>query len=124
MGLLDGLLGNASAVDINEVAEELAPIIGDTESVQQVFKEIRDLYVFTNKRLILIDKQGMTGRKVDYHSIPYRAITQFKVETAGHFDLDAELKIWISGQADPIEKELKKDLVVGIQKNLANNMFA
>jgi hypothetical protein len=124
MGLLDALLGNASEIDIDEVAEELAPIIGDTESIQQVFKVVRDMYVFTNKRLILIDKQGMTGRKVDYHSIPYRAITQFRIETAGHFDLDAELKIWISGQDNPIEKELKKDTVVGIQKTLATHMFA
>ena len=124
MGLLDGLLGNASEIDVDEVAEELAPIIGDTESVQQVFKVIRDMFVFTNKRLILIDKQGMTGRKVEYHSIPYKAITQFKVETAGHFDMDAELKIWISGQDGPIEKELKKDTVVGIQQTLATHMFA
>ncbi|MGS2719256.1 PH domain-containing protein [Paraglaciecola aestuariivivens] len=124
MGLLDGLLGNASEVDVQEVAEELAPIIGATESVEQVFKVIRDMYVFTNKRLILIDKQGMTGRKVDYHSIPYRAITQFKIETAGHFDLDAEFKIWVSGQSEPIEKDLKKDTVVGIQQTLATHMFA
>ena len=124
MGLLDGLLGNASEIDIENVREELSPIIGDSESIQQVFKVIRDMYVFTNKRLILIDKQGLTGKKVDYHSIPYRAITQFKVETAGHFDLDAELKIWISGQTDPIEKELKKDTVVGIQQTLATHMFA
>ena len=124
MGLLDGLLGNASEIDINDVSEELAPIIGSSESVQQVFKVVRDMYVFTNKRLLLIDKQGLTGKKVDYHSIPYRAITQFKVETAGHFDLDAELKIWISGQEKPIEKELKKDTVVGIQQTLATHMFA
>ena len=124
MGLLDGLLGNASEIDIEEVREELAPIIGSSESIQQVFKVVRDMYVFTNKRLLLIDKQGLTGRKVDYHSIPYRAITQFKIETAGHFDLDAELKIWISGQTDPIEKELKKDTVVGIQQTLATHMFA
>ncbi|MGJ8682776.1 PH domain-containing protein, partial [Paraglaciecola sp.] len=63
MGLLDGLLGNASEINVDEVSEELAPIIGDTESIQQVFKEIRDMYVFTNKRLLLIDKQGLTGRK-------------------------------------------------------------
>lgn len=124
MGLLDGLLGNASEIDVDEVAEELAPIIGDTESVQQVFKVIRDMFVFTNKRLILIDKQGVTGRKVEYHSIPYKAITQFKVETAGRFDMDAELKIWISGQEGAIEKELKKDTVVGIQQTLATHMFA
>jgi hypothetical protein len=124
MGLLDGLLGNASEVDVETVAQELAPIIGETESIQRVFKVIRDMYVFTNKRLILIDKQGNTGRKVDYHSIPYRAITQFKLETAGHFDLDAEFKIWISGQDNPIIKELKKDTVVGIQQTLATHMFA
>ena len=124
MGLLDGLLGNASEIDIEDVREELAPIIGSSESIQQVFKVIRDMYVFTNKRLLLIDKQGLTGKKVDYHSIPYRAITQFKVETAGHFDLDAELKIWISGHVDPIEKELKKDSAVGIQQTLATHMFA
>ncbi len=62
------------------------------------------MIIFTNKRLIIIDKQGVTGKKVEYHSIPYRAITNFKVETSGHFDLDAELKIFVSGMSMPIEK--------------------
>ena len=124
MGLLDALLGNASEIDVDSVARELAPIIGRNEEILQVFKVIRDMYVFTNYRLILIDKQGLTGKKVDYHSIPYRQITQFKVETAGHFDLDAELKIWVSGQDNPIHKELNKDTVVGIQQTLATYMFA
>ena len=123
MGLLDNMLGNASEIDVGDVAEELAPIIGANESVERVFKEIRDMYVFTNKRLILIDKQGLTGKKVEYHSIPYRAITQFKIESAGRFDLDSEIKIWVSGQSQPIEKELNKDVVVGIQKTLADSMF-
>ncbi|GAB2678254.1 PH domain-containing protein [Aliiglaciecola aliphaticivorans] len=123
MGLLDKLMGNASEIDVAEVSDELAPIIGENETVERVFKEIRDMYVFTSKRLILIDKQGLTGRKVDYHSIPYRAITQFKLETAGHFDLDAEFKIWISGIDEPIEKELNKNVVVGIQRTLADYMF-
>lgn len=123
MGLLDAVLGNASEVDVEEVREELAPIIGESESIEKVYKLIRDMFVFTSGRLILIDKQGMTGRKVSYHSIPYRAITQFTLETAGHFDMDAELKIWVSGQSEPIEQELKKDTVVGIQQALANHMF-
>ncbi len=123
MGLLDKIMGNASEIDAGEVAEDLAPILGATESVERVFKEIRDMYVFTNKRLILIDKQGLTGKKVEYHSIPYRAITQFKVETAGRFDMDAEIKIWVSGQDNPVSKELNKNTVVGIQKTLADSMF-
>ncbi|MCV2884673.1 PH domain-containing protein [Aestuariibacter sp. AA17] len=123
MGLLDAVLGNASEVDASEVDAELRPILADSEQVKQAYKEIRDIYAFTQKRLILIDKQGITGRKVEYHSIPYRAITQVKVETAGHFDMDAELKVWISGQEAPVEKELKKDVAAGIQKTLADYMF-
>ncbi|MAJ70101.1 MAG: PH domain-containing protein [Alteromonadaceae bacterium TMED7] len=123
MGLLDALMGNASEVDVAEVQEELAPILGDSERVVSAYKLVRDLIVFTSNRFMFIDKQGMTGRKVDYHSIPYKAITQFKVETAGHFDLDAELKICVSGQSTPLEFELKSETAQGVQKSLANAMF-
>lgn len=124
MGLLSGLMGNASEVDVDEVRNELGPILADCETVEMAYKEIRDMYVFTNKRLILIDKQGLTGKKVDYHSIPYKSISHFAVETAGHFDMDAELKLWISSSDTPIEKELKAGTdVVGIQKTLAHYMF-
>lgn len=124
MGLLSGLIGNASEVDVDAVRAELGPILADTETIEMAYKEIRDMYIFTNKRLILIDKQGITGKKVEYHSIPYKSISHFAVETAGHFDLDAELKIWISSSDAPIEKELKSGTdVVGIQKTLAQFMF-
>ncbi len=123
MGLLDKLMGNASEVDAGEVQVELAPVLADSESVTQAFKLVRDMFVFTNARLIFIDKQGMTGKKVEYHSVPYRAITQFNVETAGHFDMDAELTIWISGQSNPLKVELKKETAIGLQKSLANAMF-
>ena len=123
MGLLDGLLGNASKVDTTTVAQELAPILSNAETVVQAYKMVRDLFVFTDKRLIFIDKQGVTGKKVDYLSIPYRAITQIKVETAGHFDMDCDLKIWISGQTDALEIKLKSDLAQDVQKTLANMMF-
>ena len=123
MGLLDKLMGNASEVDAQEVQEELSPILGDSESVVQAFKLVRDMFVFTNCRLIFIDKQGMTGKKVDYHSIPYKSITQFKVEPAGHFDLDAELSIWGSGKSEPLKTELSKDTAQCLQKSLANTLF-
>jgi len=124
MGFLDGLMGNASEVDVEEVASELAPILGDSERVERAFKVVRDMYVFTSGRLMLINKQGLTGKKVDYMSIPYKSISTFAVETAGHFDLDAELKIWASGWREPIVKELKKGSdVVGIQKLLANKIL-
>lgn len=124
MGILDALMGNASEADAAEVNNELREVLADNEHVVHAYKMVRDLYVFTNKRMIMIDKQGMTGKKVDYLSIPYKSITQFNVQTAGNFDTDCELKIWVSGQAQALEIEIKKALAVDVQKTLANMMFA
>jgi len=125
MGLLDGLMGNASELDQQELNQEFEPIMANNEQVELGFKLIRDMFVFTNKRMIIIDKQGITGRKVEYHSVPYKSITHFIVESAGHFDMDSELKIWISGQSEPIVHELKSGSdVVAIQKTLANCLFS
>ncbi|MFC4766724.1 PH domain-containing protein [Effusibacillus consociatus] len=110
MGFLDGLMGNASEVKIEDVQREYANILSSTEKIEKAYKIIRDMFIFTNKRLILVDKQGVTGKKVEYHSIPYKSITHFSIETAGHFDLEAELKIWISGSQTPLVKQFNKSL--------------
>ena len=121
MGLLSNLMGNASEVDPKELQEEFANILFDQESIESAFKIFRDKWVFTNKRLIMQDIQGMTGKKKEYHTVPYKSITHFLVETAGSFDADCEIKIWISGIPTPLEKELKKGIdVISLQKTLAS----
>ncbi|WP_375347104.1 PH domain-containing protein [Priestia megaterium] len=121
MGILDGLLGNASEADIRGTEKDLQNILIANERVEQAYKVIRDLMVFTTKRLIIVDKQGVTGKKTDYHSIPYKTITHFSVETAGTFDLDVELNIWVSGSSAPISKEFRKDKsIYDVQKVLAS----
>lgn len=121
MGLFSGLLGNASQQNNDKVERDLATILVPNEQVDLAFSLVRDLIVFTEKRLILVDKQGMTGKKVSYKSIPYRSISRFTVETSGHFDLDAELKIWISSAAEPAEilQFKSDDSVIQIQQALA-----
>ena len=121
MGFLDALMGNASTANKEDVTEELSRILVDGEEVDVAFKLVRDLIVFTDKRLLMVDKQGLTGKKAEYHSIPYKSISHFSIETAGRFDMDAELKIWISGaQLPAIEKLFRKDdSIYDIQKLLA-----
>ncbi|PID00885.1 MULTISPECIES: PH domain-containing protein [unclassified Sporosarcina] len=121
MGLFDALLGNASVVNNEEVKKELDLILAEGEEVEAAFKLVRDLIVFTKTRLILVDKQGITGKKVEYHSVPFKSISHYSVETAGTFDMDAELKIWISSSLTPhIEKQFRKDKsIYDIQKILA-----
>ena len=120
MGFLDGLLGHGSDLTPAEVNEQMVGILTQGEAVQVAFRIIRDLIVFTDRRLILVDKQGLTGRKVSYLTVPYRAITSFSVETAGSFDFDSELAIWVSGRPEPIRRTLKRGAdILGIQQAIA-----
>ena len=121
MGMFDGLLGNATDVNHDEVKKELSTVLMPNEHIDLAYKLVRDLIVFTDYRLIIVDKQGMTGKKIDYKTLPYKSISRFSVETAGHFDLDAELKIWISGAAEPAESlQFKRDKsITQIQQALA-----
>ena len=121
MGLLDGMLGNAAKIDSSKIQREFSQILADGEVVEHAYQLIRDYFVFTDKRFVLVDKQGVTGSKIEYHSIPYKSITHFSIETGGTFDLDAELKIWISGTASPIQKRFNKKLsIYEVQSVLAS----
>jgi hypothetical protein len=121
MGLLDGVLGNVSKIDPAKIQQEFSQILAPEERVEHAYQLIRDYFVFTDKRFVLVDKQGLTGSKTEYHSIPYKSITHFSVETAGTFDLDAELKIWISSTAAPIQKQFNKKLsIYEVQSVLAS----
>ena len=120
MSIFDGIMGNVSEIEVSKVEKEMKDLIALTEKVEHAYKLIRDLLIFTDKRLILVDKQGVTGKKVEYHSIPYKSIVHFLIETAGTFDLEAELKIWLSGSSVPIQKKFNKSLnVYKVQSVLA-----
>ena len=124
---LDALKGEEPELDLDELEKEFEPILIDGEKIQQVCKTVRDMYVFTDRRLILVARQGnerpdrtQGSAKVEYLTIPFRSITHFAVETAGTFDQDAELKIWLSGLAEPLVKEFKAGTdIIAIQKLLA-----
>jgi hypothetical protein len=76
---------------------ELLPLLVDDETIVASYKGIRDGVAFTNKRIFIINIQGMTGKKKDITSLPYSKIQAFSTETAGVFDLDSELEMWFSG---------------------------
>jgi hypothetical protein len=121
MGLFSGLIGNAGQVNISDLQKEYSKLLIAGEEIEVGFKLIRDTFIFTTKRLILIDKQGLTGSKTEYKSISYKSISRFSVESTGTFDLDAELKIWVSSEQEPsIRKQFSKSVdVYEVQKILA-----
>lgn len=102
-------------------ARRVEPLLVHDEMILDSYKSVRDGVVFTDRRIISVNVQGLTGKKVDFTSIPYNKISMFSVETAGTLDLDAELDIRVSGIPVPIVFEFKgKTNVVEIAKYIAN----
>lgn len=76
---------------------QIEPLLIKDETILSCFKSLRDYVVFTSKRIITVNAQGITGKKKDFSSLPYSKIQAYSVETAGKFDLDCELELCFSG---------------------------
>ncbi|GAA0737935.1 PH domain-containing protein [Sphingomonas japonica] len=113
-------LFSATETKVDIVERDYAPVLIDGERVLAAFKTIRDLVFLTNLRFVLVNVQGITGRKVEIESVPYRSIVRWSIERAGTFDLDSDLKVWVSGTAAPIEVKVSAGAnIVAIQQVLA-----
>ncbi|MFT2110098.1 PH domain-containing protein [Marinomonas sp. 2405UD68-3] len=84
-------------IEHDKIREDFHKFLIDGEEIFAAFKTIRDQLVFTNKRIIAANVQGITGSKVDYTSLPYSKIQAFSVETSGSLDLDCEIELYLSG---------------------------
>ncbi len=125
MSLLNKLMGNAASISKEDLDKKYGRLLTETEEIELGFSLLRDIFMFTNKRLILINIQGLTGKKQEYLSLPYRHISRFSLETAGTFDLDAELKIWISSENAPsVSKRFNKSIdIYAVQRYLAQKVI-
>lgn len=85
------------ASSVSDGQKVVSALLTQDEEVKFAFTSMRDKLIFTNKRIISVNVQGITGKKIDYTSIPYSNIQVFSIETSGTFDLDSELDVTISG---------------------------
>ncbi len=122
MGIINTLLGNVSEMDQGALLKEYAPLLCEGECIEKAYKLIRDKWIFTNKRLIIQDIQGVTGKKKEYMSIPYHSIERFSIETAGTFDMDSEMKLWVRGAAEPFQQKFSRGTdILEIQRVIASH---
>ncbi len=107
-------------VKIQEFEDITAPLLVDGEHLAAAYKSVRDGVVFTNKRVISVNVQGVTGKKRDFTSLPYSKVTAFSVETSGVFDLDSELDLWFSGLGKVVFEFTGKCNITEIGKLIAS----
>lgn len=93
----NGSVFKLKPTNIESIEKEIFPLLVAGEQIVNAYKSVRDFVVFTNKRIIAVNVQGMTGKKKDYTSLPFSKIQAFSVETAGVLDLDSELELYFSG---------------------------
>lgn len=91
-----GILGDSNLLNLKEISasqlhSEIADLFVPNEEIVQCFQTARDQVVFTNKRVLAVNVQGITGKKVSYFSYPYSKVQYFGIETAGVLDIDSEL---------------------------------
>jgi len=107
-------------VSNDSFASQVESILIDGESILSSYKGIRDGVVFTNKRIIAINIQGITGKKKDFTSMPYSKVQVYSVETSGVFDLDSELDLWFSGIGKVRFEFTSKSNVAEICRSISN----
>lgn len=91
------------------VPTEINEILVEGEKVEAAYKTIRDVAAITNKRIIIADKQGITGKKVEVYTIPFKSIVMYSSENArGVLDFNAELELWT--RAGKLKLNLKKGI--------------
>lgn len=91
--IMSGILGNLSEVSTEELQKEYAPYLMDGENITTGFKLVRDVVLFTDKRVIYFNKQGATGQKMSVETIKLSTIVDVTAETAGFGLDDSEITI-------------------------------
>jgi hypothetical protein len=79
------------------MSDSMKALISEKEKIVFAVKTMRDLAVFTDKRILIAEKQGITGKKAEYYTIPYKSIVTYAVENSGTLDFDSELKLTLLG---------------------------
>lgn len=93
--LVQGTLGNYSEVSVRELTQEYGDFLLTDETISSGYKLVRDALIFTNYRMIFVDKQGATGKKTAYHTIYLDGIVDVTIETAGFGIDDSEIKVTV-----------------------------
>lgn len=120
-----GITGDANLLNLKEIPlkdlrQEVGVFLTQGERIIQAFKTVRDQVVFTNKRVLVVNVQGITGKKVSYFSYPYSKVQYFGIETAGLLDIDSELVLIFANGAQ-VQFDFKSRVnIMEICANISN----
>ncbi|MFK8794971.1 PH domain-containing protein [Planococcus plakortidis] len=109
MAELNAMMGWTFVQEI-DVPKSVKELLIDGEEAKVAYKTLRDTAVVTNKRIIISDKQGLTGKKVEVYTIPFTSVNMYSTENAGTFDANAEIQLWTKAGTFKLNLNKKVDI--------------
>ena len=82
MGLYSSLRGRAASADVEKVTEQVEPFLLEGETIESAYKIFRDMIIFTDRRMVLVDVQGFTGKKKKFE---HTENLNFDIVDVNHF---------------------------------------
>lgn len=104
-------------------ADKVSQLLLPNEKILGAYKSFRDGVVFTDKRIIAVNVQGLTGSKKDFTSLPYKNIVAYSVETSGTLDLDSELEIYFSALGKVKFEFSGRTNIIEISRYISEHIF-
>lgn len=120
----NGSVFKLKPLEVEALKKDVEVFLIEGEELLGSFQAFRDKVVITNKRIIAINIQGITGKKVDYTSLPFTKVQAFSVETSGWLDLDCEIDLWFSGMGKVRLEVVGKFDIVRFNKILSQQILA
>jgi hypothetical protein len=106
--LLGAVTGDAGRVEPEALGQRFLEALLPGEEVLAAFRTVRDGFALTDWRLMVVDRQGVTGSKTEVVSVPYRSVLRFSVESGGKLELDDDFKVWDRGGEEPWSFSLRR----------------
>ena len=97
--VMDANIMNLKEISLQSVRPEVSTLLVNGENIVMAFQTVRDQVIFTDKRIFVVNVQGITGKRTSYFSYPYSKVQYFGIETAGVLDIDSELVFAFSNGA-------------------------
>lgn len=117
--LFDANTFNLKEIRLSDVRKEVNTFLVEGETIVYAFMTIRDQVIFTDKRILVVNVQGFTGKKVSYLSYPYSKVQYYGIETAGMLDIDSELILAFNNGA-----YLQFDFKTAVDISKLNNLIS
>jgi len=123
MSILSGLFGKATAMSLDEVMEEFGDYLVDSEEfIIVAYEFIRDTIIFTNKRFIVVDVKGLSGKRKIIKSIKYDVVSSFTIETDSWLTASVKLSVWTDNEKLRYKLSSKTDCAK-LSRELTTRLF-